>query len=163
MNTGDSQASDPSAFLEGLCDDPDLVTALRDFRRSIAEYLQVNATAPVTQNPSTATRKPEASEIRRDNHQIGITVQKPISTCSASEQDHPVHADLPREPTFQGFQPADDLGSCLATQQGSLGPHRKMPTACLGCTPMTSATGWHLMVNRQKISPGNFARCSEKT
>ena len=73
-NNAVSQASDPSAFLQGLCDDPDLVAALRDFRRSIAENLQVNAAAPVTEDLGTAIHETEASEILRNNHQIGITV-----------------------------------------------------------------------------------------
>ena len=46
-NTGASLASDPSAFLEGLGDDPDLVAALRDFRWSIAEDLQIHTTPPM--------------------------------------------------------------------------------------------------------------------
>ena len=84
-NNAVSQASDPSAFLEGLGDDPDLVAALRDFRRSIAENLQVNATAPVPEDLGTAIHETEPPEIPRHNHQVGITLQKPVSACTASE------------------------------------------------------------------------------
>jgi len=73
-NTVASQASDPSAFLKGLGNDPDVPPTGCDFCRSIAENLQVNATAPVTEDLGTAIHETEASEIRRNNHQVGITV-----------------------------------------------------------------------------------------
>jgi hypothetical protein len=49
-----SQASDPSALLEGMGDDSDFVTTTFDLLRSTAEGLEVNAIAPATHSQASS-------------------------------------------------------------------------------------------------------------